>query len=133
MYFNEEKKYTLLYYNGKTRQYFVKRFIMETSVLNKRYLLISEVRGSKLILISSSEDIKISYNCRMKNGDKKNKEIYNKDLVTVKGWKSIGNRLDNKSRMSGFKFNNINEDDSIDSADDDNIQSEDEIENLTLF
>jgi hypothetical protein len=35
--------------------------------------------------------------------------------------------------MSGFKFNNINEDDSIDSADDENIQSEDETENLTLF
>jgi len=83
--------------------------------------------------MSSSEDIKISYNYRMKNGNKKNKEIYNKDLVTVKGWKSIGNRLDNQSRMSGFKFNNINEDDSINSADDENIQSEDETENLTLF
>ncbi len=131
--FNEKNIYTLLYYNGKSRQYFVKRFIMETSVLNKKYLLISEARGSKLILVSSFENINISYNYRMKNGDKKNKEIYNKDMVIVKGWKSIGNRLDNKSRMSGFRFNNINEDDSLDATIDENIESKDEAENLTLF
>ena len=125
---NKEKVYTLLYYNGKIKQYFIKRFVMETSVLDKKYLLISEARGSKLILVSSIENINILYNYRMGNGDKKNKKIYNKDLVSVKGWKAIGNRLDNKSRMSGFKFNNINNDDNAE-----NIKLEDETENLTLF
>ena len=75
----------------------------------------------------------IIYSYRMKNGDKKNKEIYNKDLVSVKGWKSIGNRLDNKSRMSGFEFNNMNENNSIDNSDDESIESKDGTENLTLF
>ena len=125
---NKEKVYTLLYYNGKIKQYFIKRFVMETSVLDKKYLLIPEARGSKLILVSSIENINILYNYRMGNGDKKNKKIYNKDLVSVKGWKAIGNRLDNKSRMSGFKFDNINNDDNAE-----NIKLEDETENLTLF
>ena len=134
--FNSEKVYTLLYYIGKTKNYFVKRFIMETRVLDKKYLLISETRGSKLILISSIENINISYNYRMKNGDKKNKKIYNIDLVSVKGWKSIGNRLDSKSRMGSFEFDNIDRDDSIDSsfnANNENINLKDESENLTLF
>ena len=125
---NKEKVYTLLYYNGKIKQYFIKRFVMETSVLDKKYLLISEARGSKLILVSSIENINILYNYRMRNGNKKNQKIYNKDLVSVKGWKAIGNRLDNKSRMSGFKFDNINNDDNAE-----NVKLEDETENLTLF
>ena len=128
---NNDKPYTLLYYDGKAKQYFVKRFLIETNVLDKKYLLISDSRGSKLILISSIADINISYNYRMKNGDKKNKLIYNKDLVSVKGWKSIGNRLDNKSRMSGFEFDEVHDDDSVNEnkSDDNNEESE----NLTLF
>ena len=128
--FDQNQIYTLLYYNGKNKQYFVKRFNIETSVLDKKYLLISDNRGSKLIKVSSSSNIDISYNYRMKNGDKKNKIISNQNIVSLKGWKSIGNRLDNKSRMSGFKFHiideNINDDKTA-------IELNNESDNLTLF
>ena len=132
--YEKEKILTLLYLDGKTKKYFVKRFKIETNVLDKKYFLISEFRGSKLIIISSFEDVKIHYSYRTKNGDKKNKEILNKDVVDVKGWKSIGNRLDNKLRMSGFKFKNLELDKN------ENIQGEvhnenqsNDLENLTLF
>ena len=70
----------------------------------------------------------------LKMETKKNKQILNKDLVDVKGWKSIGNRLDNKIRMSGFKFekvkfdNNENIKNKIGEEDKSN-----DLENLTLF
>tara|TARA_Y100001970_G_scaffold124890_2_gene154655 strand:+ start:16569 stop:19118 length:2550 start_codon:yes stop_codon:yes gene_type:complete len=131
--FDKNQVYTLLYYNGKNKQYFIKRFNIETNVLDKKYLLISDTRGSKLINISSSPEINISYNYRMKNGDKKNKIVFNQDVVSVKGWKSIGNRLDNKSRMSGFDFKIINQSIDEDKKDDKIIEDNNKSDNLTLF
>ena len=34
-------------------------------------------------------------------------QFLNYDIVSVKGFSAIGNMLDNKSRMSGFKFHEI--------------------------
>ena len=85
----------------------------------------------KFKILIRFENINISYNYRMKNGDKKNKIVYNKDLVAVKGWKTIGNRLDNKARMSGFEFHNISSHNTDDK--DENVNLENESENLTLF
>lgn len=132
--YEKEKILTLLYLEGKTKKYYVKRFKIETNVLDKKYFLISEFRGSKLIIISSFEDVKIHYSYRTKNGDKKNKEILNKDVVDVKGWKSIGNRLDNKLRMSGFKFKNLELDKNENIQDKvHNENQSNDLENLTLF
>ena len=93
-------------------------------------MLIPEERGSKLILVTSSDKINIQYNYRTKNGDKKQKSILNTDVVDVKGWKAIGNRLDDKLRMSAFKFLNIlkdnNEEDFLENLNE-------ETQNLTLF
>ena len=61
-------------------------------------------------------------------------EILNKYVVDIKGWKSIGNRLDNKLRMSGFKFENLELDknENIQDGIHEENQSND-LENLTLF
>ena len=58
----------------------------------------------------------------MSNGDKKEKEINVNNLVGVKGWKAIGNKILKHKNMSGFKFieSKIEEKDS-------------ETETLTLF
>jgi len=123
---------TALYYNGETKFYYLKRFKIETNVTNKKFSFISETRGSKLILISTASKIQISYNFRTKTGEKKSKNIMNDDVVDIKGWKSIGNRLDNKLRMSGFNFKDIEE--NIDSI---NLEEKEIVEesgeNLTLF
>jgi len=128
--FNKDSVITILYYNGKNKNYFVKRFLIETSIVGKKFMLIPEERGSKLILVTSSDKINIQYNYRTKNGDKKQKSILNTDVVDVKGWKAIGNRLDDKLRMSAFKFLNIlkdnNEEDFLENLNE-------ETQNLTLF
>ena len=130
--FNKDSVITMLYYNGKVKNYFVKRFLIETSVIGKKFMLIPEERGSKLILVTSSNKVDIKYNYRMKNGDKKEKSILNTDLVDVKGWKAIGNRLDDKLRMSAFTFSEVLEDEEEqDSSEPLNLNEESE--NLTLF
>ena len=86
------------------KKYYLKRFKIDIVSIGKRYLLISENRGSKLLLVSSEDKINILYNYRTKRGEKKSKIVLNYDIVNIKGWKALGNRLDNKSRMSTFEF-----------------------------
>jgi topoisomerase-4 subunit A len=47
------------------------------------------------------------FNYRLKNGDKRTKEIILLDFIDVKGWKANGNKLGGFSRMSGFKINEL--------------------------
>ena len=73
----------------------------------------------------------------MKNGLKKSRNIMNHEVVDVKGWKSIGNRLDKKLRMSGFKFEDFQDegnlpDETLDIAEESNNVNQTG-ENLTLF
>jgi len=131
---NKDKVVTALYYHGSNKSYYVKRFKIETNITDKKFNFISEDRGSKLILVSLDENIRINYNYRTKNGDKKTKGIMNNEIVNVKGWKSIGNKLDTKLRMSGFEFKVIEEEST--NIEDENIKqetSDESNQNLTLF
>ena len=103
--FNPDIAYTVVYKDGKSKNYYIKRFNIETVVLAKRFNLISENRGSKCILLSNFKSLFIDYNYRLKNGEKKKKQILVDDFIDIKGYKAIGKILDNKLRMSGFTFN----------------------------
>ncbi len=103
--FTPDVIYTVVYKDGKSKNYYIKRFNIETVVLAKRFNLISENRGSKCILLSNFKSLFIDYNYRLKSGEKKNKQILVDDFIDIKGYKAIGKILDNKLRMSGFKFN----------------------------
>ena len=79
-------------------------------------------------------NIEIHYNYRTKNSEKKSKSILNDDIVNIKGWKSIGNRLDNKLRMSAFEFKIIEEELTDSKIKNDNKElPEKSNQNLTLF
>ena len=97
-------------------------------MIGKRFNLIFDSRGSKCLLISNYSKLSINYNYRISNGGKKNKSIYLNDFIDVKGWKAIGKRIDNKKRMSGFKFyDNPEKEETLNNE---NINSDG---NLTLF
>jgi len=98
---------TAVHYDGKSKSYYVKRFQIETSTTGKRFKFISEERGSKLLLVSVRTNPELVFNYRLKNGDKRSKEIVIIDFIDVKGWKANGNKLGGFSRMSGFKMNTL--------------------------
>ena len=128
--FDNSKVYTVLYKDGKSKQYFIKRFKIETLLLDKKFYLIPETRGTKCKLISKFNKLSVRYNYKLKNNDKVSKEINVNDFIEIKGYKSIGKRLDNKSHMSGFTFKKIlNEKNEEDSAESENKENNE----LTLF
>jgi len=126
--FNPDIIYSLLYKDGKNKQYYIKRFKIETLMVDKKFSLISDSRGSRCKLVSNYNQLFIYYNYKLKNNEKISKEVNINDFIDIKGYKSIGKRLDNKSHMSGFRFKEI-----LSEIDSDNDQEESLNNELTLF
>ncbi len=92
--FNPEKVLSCIYFSGEHRQYFVKRFRIETSTQDKIFSFINEHPASQMLLISTEPEpqVKIKY---QKAGEKVLSEfVYDLDILAeVKGWKAVGNKL----------------------------------------
>ena len=102
--FNTENIITAVHFEGGSRNYYVKRFQVETTTTGRRFSFVSENRGSKLVLVSTDEKPLLEFSYRTKRGDKKSKKENLVEFVEMKGWKAMGNKLGNYLRMSGFKW-----------------------------
>ncbi len=83
-----------VHYDGEQKNYFVKRFAIESQAPGKRYVFISESRGSKLVAVSTVEkpaiEIKVQ---KAKSKEKEVEQVQLYEFIAVKGWKALGNRL----------------------------------------
>ncbi len=92
--YDPEKVYSVVHYDGKSKNYLVKRFVFENIVLGKQTSFISEEPGSKLILISGAAQpvVKVEQ-LKGKAQLLELVELNLTDLIDVKGMKAMGNRL----------------------------------------
>lgn len=92
--FNPKKTISAVYVDGESKQYMVKRFLIETSTMDKEFGFISEGIGSRLVVVSTTESPEIEMEIqKAKDKPKKMEKKTLDDLVEVKGWKAMGNRL----------------------------------------
>lgn len=92
--FDPEKIISAVYYDGKSKLYYVKRFKIETSTIGKKFPFISEAPNSRLNVVSINKDPKIDVDYRKSAKGEKLHAIYSlMALIEVKGWKAMGNRL----------------------------------------
>jgi topoisomerase-4 subunit A len=92
--FNPERPVSAVYVDGESKQYMVKRFMIETSTLDKEFGFISEGIGSRLIVVTTSETPEIEMEVQKAKDKPKKAEVVNlEELVDIKGWKALGNRL----------------------------------------
>jgi topoisomerase-4 subunit A len=82
-----------VYFEGAKERTMVKRFNIETTTNNQAYTFISEHKNSKLYFASALEKPKITYVTREK-GQKIDHELDLAEFIDVKGWKALGNRLE---------------------------------------
>ncbi len=90
--FESDAPFNAIYYDGDSRVFYVKRFIVETTMSDKRFPFVTKAKSSKLIFISKGirTEVEVTY----KEGSKKEKKKFDlMSLIDVKGWKAIGNRL----------------------------------------
>ncbi|HEX6889173.1 MAG TPA: hypothetical protein VF141_00715, partial [Chryseolinea sp.] len=101
--FNPKRAVSAIYVDGESKQYMVKRFMIETTTQDKEFGFISESIGSRLVLVTTSETPEVELEL-IKGKDKaKSTETVNlEEIVDVKGWKALGNRL------SQFKVSKVN-------------------------
>lgn len=84
--------FNAIHYDGESKNYYVKRFIIETNTLNKKFSFVTEARSSKLVFISKGieTDVEVTY----KEGRKHEKQKLDlMSLIDIKGWKAVGNKL----------------------------------------
>lgn len=88
----EDASFNAIHYDGESKNFFVKRFIIETNTPNKKFSFVSEAKSSKLIFISKgiNTDVEVTYKDGRKH-EKKKLDLMN--LIDIKGWRAIGNKL----------------------------------------
>lgn len=90
---DEKEVYTLVYFDGGKKRYYIKRFNPEE--VKKSELLISEDEGSEITVISAHPKIEIELVFRKERGkDQRENEIIDpEEFISVKGFKAKGNQL----------------------------------------
>ena len=92
--YNPEKVYTVIHFEGKSKNYLVKRFVFENTPPGKETSIISDESGSKLVLISGSPSPVVTVDqLKGKTQTPETVDINLSELIDVKGMKAMGNRL----------------------------------------
>lgn len=90
--FNPEGVISCIYYDGASKTYFVKRFLIETTTINKKFSVVSDHRQSFLKVVSTAKQPQVKV--QLQKGKEQEEVEYDLDmLIDVKGWKAIGNKL----------------------------------------
>ena len=93
----KESVISVLYYHGKRKANYVKRFQIETSTLNQKFPYLGEDKNTQQLFVSTDENAIIYYQYYVKRNEKPIAKLNLSAFVDVKGWKSLGNKLtDNK-------------------------------------
>ena len=90
--YDPEKVISSIYYDGNTKQYFVKRFKIETLSISKKFNFLNEHQKTNLKIVSTEANPSIHIRYQSDSGDQKEMD-YNLSEIEVKGWKAIGSRL----------------------------------------
>ena len=90
--FDAQKVISAIYYDGISKTYFVKRFLIETSTINKKFNFISDHKQSYLKIVSTEKQPQVK--AKLQKGKEQEENEYDLDmLIDVKGWKSVGNKF----------------------------------------
>jgi topoisomerase-4 subunit A len=92
--YDPAKVFAVVHYDGKSKNYMVKRFVFENTVIGKQTSIISEENGSKLVIISGAAQPVVKV--EQLKGKTLTPEVVDlnlTDLIDVKGMKAMGNRL----------------------------------------
>lgn len=91
--FHEKQPINVIHYDAALKNYFAKRFLIETTTVGKKFLFINEKPGSKLILASTVDNPEVEIKSVSAKGEKKNEVLKIADFIEVKGWKANGNKV----------------------------------------
>jgi len=123
--YDPEKIFSAIHFDGKSKNYLVKRFVFDNQAPGKQTSIISDEPGSKLILISGAGRPVVSIE-QLKGKDQipETIEADLSQIIDVKGMKAMGNRLSQHTIKKVELLNEADPEKEITGADDDVIVEE---------
>lgn len=97
--FNPEAVITAVYLDAEKAQYNVKRFKIETTTLNNKFLFIKEGEGNEVALVTTAENPIVLIQTGKKS-DPQVQKIKVAGLVDVMGWRALGSKLADKKGVT---------------------------------
>jgi len=92
--FSPDKVISCLYYEGEHKIYYIKRFKIETTTIDKKFLFITDTKNSRLLAVSTDKYPRISLKTKAEKKAPVETQAINVDeFVEVRGWKAIGQKL----------------------------------------
>lgn len=92
--YDPAKVFSVVHYDGKSKNYLVKRFTFENTVIGKQTSVISDEPGSKLILITGAKQPMVKVELlKGKALVPETADLNLTELIDVKGMKAMGNRV----------------------------------------
>ncbi|MCB9255700.1 MAG: DNA gyrase/topoisomerase IV subunit A [Chitinophagales bacterium] len=92
--YNEKKVISCVYFDGENKEFYVKRFHIETKTEGQKFLFISEHKNSNVSIVSTKNNPRISFHVlKGKSKEKIEESIVLSEFIDVKGWKALGNKL----------------------------------------
>lgn len=94
MKFDPETVLSAVYYEANQKIWYVKRFKVETTSLDKKFSFIGEAKGSKSLAVTADECPRIEIVHQVKDRGPMEKMILEPEgFIEVRGWKALGNKL----------------------------------------
>ena len=92
--FDPNRVISTVYFDGIKKNFFVKRFKIETETTGKSFKFITEHKNSGLLVVTTQDNplVEIEY-LKGRAKEKFNEQAALNDLIDIKGWKALGNRL----------------------------------------
>jgi topoisomerase-4 subunit A len=87
------KPITAIHYDHENKNYYVKRFAVETQTANKKFTFINEAAGSKLLLVSTLRHPMVKIYKGRKKAESIQETFDMSTFIDVKGWKANGNKI----------------------------------------
>jgi topoisomerase-4 subunit A len=91
--FQRDKVITAIYFEAKSKQFNVKRFLIESVTLKSKYTFIKEGEGNFLQLVTTMQEPVVIVRTGKKKTDIKEEIVSLHETVDVTGWKTIGSYL----------------------------------------
>src|SRR6185295_6508920 len=101
--FDPEKIITAVYLDQDKLQYNVKRFKIETTTLNSKFLFIKEGEGNRLLKATTAVEPLLAMQSGRGSQIRRAKIKLNK-VVEVMGWRAIGNKLTDYSKSDQMNW-----------------------------
>jgi topoisomerase IV subunit A len=92
--YKEKGVVSCIYYDGDQKNYHIKRFSIETTTLDKKFMFITDHNRSEMLMVSYDSRPRIELKVKkLRKSETESIIVAVEQIIEPKGWKALGNKL----------------------------------------